>query len=130
MRPRVLVVDNSSVVAKQVANCFDAAGCEVVGICADGLSAVQQAGELQPDIVSFDLVLPRLAGLQMVASIKRLKLNCQFIAVSAVTARPRIATAKALGVRYYVLKAIDPAKLELVGRTMITELTELARNVG
>ena len=122
MKPRVLVAEHSVVVAKIIAGCLEKAGCEVVGICYDGSSALEKARLLRPDVVTFDLILPRLSGLQMAASLKRFEIAPTMMVISAVTSRSRIAAAKTLGVRYYVLKAVDAGKLTQLATGLVREL--------
>jgi two-component system chemotaxis response regulator CheB len=64
-RIRVLVVDDSAFVRKAVKRMLGAAGdIEVVGFAADGEEGLEKARELQPDVVTLDVKMPRLGGLE------------------------------------------------------------------
>lgn len=64
-RIRVLVVDDSAFVRKAVERMLGAAGdIEVVGLAADGEEGLAKARELQPDVVTLDVRMPRLGGLE------------------------------------------------------------------
>ena len=64
-RIRVLVVDDSAFVRKAVKRMLGAAGdIEVVGLAADGEEGLEKARELQPDVVTLDVKMPRLGGLE------------------------------------------------------------------
>ena len=97
------------------------AGCNVVDICYDGVTGVEKAKMLRPEVVTFDLILPRLSGLQMIATMKRFNTAHTFKAISAVTSRTRIAAAKTLGVRYYVLKPVDKDKLRKLAIQLVAD---------
>ena len=63
-RIRVLVVDDSAFARKVVREVLSASpALEVVGIARDGLEALEQIAELQPDVMTLDLVMPNLDGL-------------------------------------------------------------------
>lgn len=63
-RIRVLVVDDSAFARKVIREVLTAApDLEVVGIARDGLEALEKIGELAPDVVTLDLVMPELDGL-------------------------------------------------------------------
>jgi two-component system chemotaxis response regulator CheB len=64
-RIRVLVVDDSAFVRKAVMRMLrDAADIEVVGTAADGAEGLEKARELRPDVVTLDIKMPRLGGLE------------------------------------------------------------------
>lgn len=64
-RIRVLVVDDSQTVRDAVcALLAEEASIEVVGVAADGEEAVRQAKLLRPDVITMDVQMPRLSGLE------------------------------------------------------------------
>ncbi len=61
---RVLVVDDSAFARKVLRDVLQAVpGLEVVGVARDGLDALAKIEELDPDVVTLDLVMPHLDGL-------------------------------------------------------------------
>src|SRR3954465_7615036 len=66
---RVLVVDDSAFARKVVREVLTGAGFEVVGIARDGLEALEKIGELRPDVITLDLVMPNLDGLGVLAAL-------------------------------------------------------------
>lgn len=63
MTIRVLVVDDSAFARKVVREVLQGApGIEVVGIARDGLDALEKIGQLRPDVITLDLVMPHLDG--------------------------------------------------------------------
>lgn len=64
-RPRVLVVDDSPFIRRVVADLVrDGAGFDVAGEAVDGIEAIQMVHALDPDIVTLDLEMPGLGGLE------------------------------------------------------------------
>lgn len=69
-RVRVLVVDDSPIAARYLARALRRDGdIDVVGIAADGLEAVEQTVRLQPDVVTMDIFMPVLGGLEAIERI-------------------------------------------------------------
>jgi len=70
--PRVLVVDDSAFMRRIVSDIVAASGeFEVVGTARDGVDALRQVAALQPDIVTLDIDMPRLDGLDVLRQIMR-----------------------------------------------------------
>jgi two-component system chemotaxis response regulator CheB len=64
-RTRVLVIDDSAFVRKAVARMLgEAEDIEVVGSAGDGEEGLEKARELRPDVVTLDIKMPRLGGLE------------------------------------------------------------------
>ncbi len=62
---RVLVVDDSATVRAVLSRSLGAdPGIEVVGVARDGVEALERAAELQPDVVTLDIEMPRMGGLE------------------------------------------------------------------
>lgn len=73
-RIRVLVVDDSAFARQALTRMLVAApDIEVVAVAADGEEGVQKARELRPDVVTLDVNMPRLGGLQ---ALERIMAEC------------------------------------------------------
>lgn len=67
---RILVVDDSTFMCKVLENIFNADGqMQVVGNAKDGREAVSLAESLKPDVISMDINMPHVDGLQATAEI-------------------------------------------------------------
>lgn len=84
-RPRVLVVDDESLIADSVAAILNRNGFEAIA-CYSGAAAVQYLGEHHPDIVVTDVMLPDLDGLQVAISARALCPNVRVVLFSGNTA--------------------------------------------
>ena len=71
-RVRVLVVDDSALMRKLIPMILERdPDIEVVGTAMDGAFALRKIAELQPDIVTLDLEMPRMDGLETLRMIMR-----------------------------------------------------------
>lgn len=110
-----LVVDDSALYRQMVRNVLERiGGVEVVGSAADGEEAVRMAHELQPDVVTLDVTMPRLDGIGVLRAFRRTGVRARVIMVSSLTADGAPATVEALleGAFDHVLKpaGLDPHK--------------------
>lgn len=65
LKTRVLVVEDSAVTRRLLTRLLDSAGdFEVVGSAADGLEAVEQVDAIRPDVVTMDIHLPGIDGIE------------------------------------------------------------------
>jgi len=79
-RHKVLVIDDSSTIRRTAEIFLSQAGYQVV-LAEDGFEALAKVGELHPDLVFCDILMPRLDGYQTCAIIKR---NPQFAGVPVI----------------------------------------------
>ena len=79
--------------------------CEVVGEASDGLRAVQQAEELQPDLILLDLGLPILNGIEAARRIRKLSPNSKILFFTQNCSREIAEGALRTGANGYLLKS-------------------------
>jgi len=83
---------------------------EVVGKAEDGLDALAQIREKQPDVVLLDLIMPKLDGLGVMEQVKKdvtLKKVPSFIVITGIGQEIVTESAFELGASYYMLKPFD-----------------------
>jgi DNA-binding NarL/FixJ family response regulator len=102
---RVLVVDDYEPWRRFVASEFQKLPeLEIVGEASDGLGAVQQAGELHPDMILLDIGLPTLNGLEAANRIRQVAPDAKIIFLTQNSDRDVVRAALSTGARGYVLK--------------------------
>ena len=104
---RVLVVDDSTVVRRLLAELIGAEpDMEVVGTAADGRIAMAKLDQVNPDLVTLDVEMPEMNGLETLAAIRKVRPRLPVIMCSTLTQPAAAATldALALGASDYVTK--------------------------
>ena len=102
---RVLVVDDAEDLRMLLrARMETRNGLTVVGEAADGLSAVELASELQPDLVMLDLAMPRMDGLEALPLIRAAVPGVRVIVLSGFNQSTLAAKAMEAGADKYVVK--------------------------
>ena len=64
MKKRVMVVDDSLAMEMQISKLLEGSGFEVAAFCEDGETAIARYNEVQPDIVTMDIIMPGIDGLE------------------------------------------------------------------
>ena len=124
-RIRVLVVDDSVVIRRFLSRILaDAPGFEVVGFAANGVAAVTQACELQPDAITMDIEMPEMDGVATVRELRRLASKAVIIMCSTLTSRGASATIEALiaGANDYVTKPSSSNSMDAAFEALRQEL--------
>jgi DNA-binding NarL/FixJ family response regulator len=78
-RPTVLLADDHVIVTDGLARILKEAAFDVVGAVRDGELLVDSAMRLRPDVIITDLAMPRLSGLDVLARLKRERLESKVI---------------------------------------------------
>lgn len=95
-RVRVLVVDDSVLMGRQISRILDHdEDIEVVGRAKDGLEALEMVAELQPDVVTLDVEMPRMDGITALKHIM-VKHSVPTVMISALTKEGATTTFDAL----------------------------------
>jgi two-component system chemotaxis response regulator CheB len=123
---RVLVVDDSALMRKLIPQILERdSSIHVVGTAMDGAFALKKIAELKPDVVTLDLEMPRMDGIETLKEITR-RFKLPVIVVSAHTTAGATATFKALsmGAFDFVAKPHDAlsANLEPIATELINKI--------
>ena len=99
---------------------------QVIGEVSDGLEAVQQAVELQPDLILLDIGLPSLNGIEAARQIRKLIPESKIIFLTQESSADVVQEALSLGARGYVVKTMAESELltaveaVLLGKTFVS----------
>lgn len=108
---RVLIVDDSTFIRTSLKELLEENGYEVVGLAPNGESALDQAFELQPDLITLDNILPDMTGLDILKAIRKAEMKAKVVMISAVGQQSAIVDAKTSGANHYIVKPYDNEEL-------------------
>ena len=114
-RIRVLVVDDSVVIRRLVTHALERdPELEVVGAAANGSIALQRIPQYNPDVLTLDVEMPEMDGLETLRHIRRDYPHLRVIMFSTLTERGAAVTLEALtlGADDYVTKASNEGSLD------------------
>ncbi|MFL0248065.1 response regulator [Candidatus Clostridium stratigraminis] len=101
---KVLVVDDSSFMRLSIKMSLEKNEFEVVGEAVNGLEAVNKYKELHPDIVTMDITMPEMEGLDALALILQFDPNAKVVMLSALGQESKVKTAILNGAKSFVVK--------------------------
>jgi len=105
---RIMLVDDHDMVRRGLAVFLQAfPDMELVGEAADGSEAVAMCGEVQPDVVLMDVMMPQMDGIEATRRIRAQYPNIQVLMLSSSKEEEPIKSAIQAGAIGYVLKNIS-----------------------
>ncbi len=110
-RHGILLVDDSNVMRRILADLCEDYGYEVVGQAIDGLQAISLYQSHQPLIVLMDINMPNLDGLEATRKIIEINPDAKIIIISANNERDIVLDAVKAGACGYIIKPVNPMKL-------------------
>jgi two-component system chemotaxis response regulator CheY len=110
---RVLVVDDSMFIAKQLSQIFTSEGFEVLGTAADGAQGLDRYKEMHPriDLVTMDITMPVMDGVSALEKILEFDKNAKVIMVSALGKEDVVKKCLLAGAKSYIVKPLDRRKV-------------------
>jgi len=119
MSRTVLVVDDAIFMRTMIGDILRQAGFEVVGEASSGVEAVQKYKELKPDLVTMDIVMPDMGGIDAVREIIKEDPEARILMCSAMGQQGLVVEAIQAGARDFVVKPFQPSRvIEAVQRLL------------
>jgi two-component system chemotaxis response regulator CheY len=123
MSRKVLIVDDVAFVRKTLSEILTQAGYQVVGEAADGNEAVSKYIATRPDLVTMDIVMPMMSGIEATRKIIKLEKEARVVIISAMGQENLVMEAINVGARDYVLKPFSASDvLKTLERVMLTDV--------
>ncbi|MEH7126473.1 response regulator [Bacillus sp. JJ1532] len=116
---RILIVDDAKFMRITLSTILKKANHEIVGEGENGKEAVQLYEDLLPDLVTMDITMPEMSGLEAVKEIKRQYPSAKVIMCSAMGQQKMVVEAIELGAKDFIVKPFDEGRvLEAVNRVL------------
>ncbi len=119
MAHTVLICDDAIFMRTMLADILQQAGYDVVGDAATGKEAVEKYKQLRPDIVTMDIVMPDMGGIDAVRQITEFDPHARVLMCSAMGQQALVVEAIQAGAKDFVVKPFQPSRvLEAVQRVL------------
>lgn len=121
----VMIVDDSSLIRKVFAKNLEEMGFKVVGTANNGKDAITKYDELKPDLVTMDITMPIMTGIDSLKALKSKDKDVKVIMVTSHGEERLVMEAISLGAKGYILKPITPEKVKEVIHKVFPELKDV-----
>lgn len=111
MSHTVLVCDDAPYMRTLVSGILQRAGFDVVGEAETGVEAVEQYKRLRPDVVTLDLIMRDMGGIEALRAIRQFDDKARVLVCSGLAQQRLVAEAKAAGAAEFVAKPFQPSRL-------------------
>ncbi|HNX91772.1 MAG TPA: response regulator [Candidatus Omnitrophota bacterium] len=107
MAKRILVVDDAPIIRLMVKDILQYNGYEVCGEGANGKEAVEKYKELKPDLVTLDIIMPEMDGIEALKEILAYDSAARVVMVTAIDQRESLIKAIRIGATDYIVKPFE-----------------------
>ncbi|NLJ80106.1 MAG: response regulator [Firmicutes bacterium] len=111
MAKKVLITDDTAFMRMTLRNVIEKNGYKVVGEAADGEEAVALYKELQPDMVTMDITMPKMDGITAIKEIMKIDPKAKIIVCSAMGQKPMVIEALSAGAKDFLVKPFDAERV-------------------
>lgn len=111
MGKRIMIVDDSRIVELQMRRMLEGTDYEVVSYCQDGETAIEEYDKVLPDLVTMDIIMPGMDGLETARAILEEHADAKIIMVSSLAYDDTIDEAKSIGTKTFIYKPLEREQL-------------------
>lgn len=108
----VLVVDDAAFIRTVLKNMIQEMGYQVIGEAFNGEDAIDKAKSLQPDVITMDIVMPKMGGIEAVKEILKEHPNTYILICTAMGQKKMVIQAIMAGAKDFVVKPFNQQRLE------------------
>lgn len=111
MSKRIMVVDDSRLVRVQLGDILKDTDYEIAAYCKSGEEAIEQYGEVKPDLVTMDIIMQGMDGLDASEMILKAYPDARIVMVSSLAYEDTYERARAIGAKGFVDKPFHREQL-------------------
>ncbi|AOH54688.1 two-component system response regulator [Peribacillus muralis] len=108
---RILIVDDAKFMRMTLSNILSKAGHEVIGEGENGKEAIELYRNLKPDLVTMDITMPLMSGVDAVKEIKKEFQAAKVIMCSAMGQQKMVVEAIEAGAKDFIVKPFDESRV-------------------
>ncbi|KHF38390.1 response regulator [Halalkalibacter okhensis] len=100
----VLIVDDAAFMRMMIKDILSKNGFEIAGEAANGAEAIEKFKEVSPDLVTMDITMPEMDGIQALKEIKQIDSGAKVIMCSAMGQQSMVIDAIQSGAKDFIVK--------------------------
>jgi len=122
MARTVMVVDDSMIMTQKLSVLLRDLGHQVVRVCNSGPEALRDYGFVKPDIVTMDITMPGMDGIETMTAIMKAHPQARVIMVTSHGQEAMVLKALEAGALGYVLKPVNKDRLAAMMERAMTHM--------
>lgn len=107
----MMIVDDSNVIRRRIERCQRVDGVEVVGTASNGVEALALFASLDPDVVTMDITMPHMDGIECVEKLVQMKPEVLILVISALADKATAVDAMEKGANGFLNKPFSDRQL-------------------
>ena len=111
MSLKLMIVDDSNIIRSKITRTLSQHHMEVVATASNGEEAISLFARTTPDVVTMDLTMPRMDGLECIRALRKLNANVHILVVSALADKATAIQALKEGAQGFLCKPFLEADL-------------------
>ncbi len=108
---KIMIVDDAAFMRTLLKNILFPKGFEIAGEADNGATAIDKYKELKPDLVTMDIVMPNVNGIEALKKIREFDPNARVIMCTAVGQENMVRAAIMSGAKGYIVKPFQAPKV-------------------
>ena len=104
---RLLVVDDALIMRAMIKDIAQQAGWQIAGEATNGRECLERYRELSPDLVTLDIVMPEMDGVEALRQLRQEDPPAMVVMVSAIDQKEKLSECIRLGARDFIVKPFD-----------------------
>lgn len=108
---RILVVDDAAFMRLMLKDILTKGGHDVIGEAENGLVAIERYNNLKPDLVTMDITMPEMEGIDAVKEIRRADPSARIVMCSAMGQQMMVVQAIQAGAKDFIVKPFQPDRV-------------------
>ncbi|RJP27569.1 MAG: response regulator [Candidatus Omnitrophota bacterium] len=108
----IMIVDDAAFMRATLKDILVKAGHEVIYEAQNGKDAVKNYKRYQPDIVTMDITMPEMNGIEALKQLKELDQEVKVIMITAVGQQANVMEALRLGAKDFIVKPFQPDRVK------------------
>ena len=111
MSVKILIVDDAAFMRMMLSDILVEKGYQIAGEAENGEEAIRLYKELKPDLVTMDIVMPGVGGIESIREILKIDSKAKIVVVSALGQQALVKEAIKAGAKGFVVKPFKPEKV-------------------
>jgi two-component system chemotaxis response regulator CheY len=108
---KILIVDDALFVRRMIKGALEPLGFNIIGEAENGQVGLQMIEELKPDLVTLDIVMPEMDGIEMLSALRDKHMNTKVIMITAVDQRDMMLKAMKFGISDFIVKPFEEERV-------------------